>query len=203
MLRCFHFGEVVIIRELEEKIRREGTVLPGNILKVGDFLNQRIDVEFLGKIGDEVARLYGGEGITKVLTVEASGIAIGFACAQKLGTPMIFAKKHQSLNMTDDLYKASVYSYTHKKTYDIVVSKAYITEDDVVLIVDDFLANGAALLGMISLVEQSGAKLAGAAIAIEKGFQNGGDMIRSKGIRVESLAIVDSMTDDSITFREQ
>lgn len=192
---------MIRILELEAKILSEGQVFPGEILKVGSFLNQQIDVDFLMKMGEEIARLYKDSGVTKILTVEASGIAVAFAAAVKLQVPMVFAKKHQSLNLSPDLLKSSVFSFTHKKTYDIVVSREYISPDDVVLIVDDFLAKGNALIGLIELVEQAGAKVAGAAIAIEKGFQNGGEMIRKRGIRVESLAIIDSMTDDSITFR--
>lgn len=191
------------MKALEEKILREGQVFPGQILKVGSFLNQQIDVDFLNEMGEEINRLYKDAGVTKVLTVEASGIAVAFAAASKMGVPMVFAKKHQSLNLSPELLKSSVFSFTHKKTYDIVVSKEYINENDVILIVDDFLAKGNALIGLIDLVESAGAKVAGAAIAIEKGFQSGGELIRSRGIRVESLAIIDSMTDDSITFREQ
>lgn len=191
------------MKALEEKILKEGQVFPGEILKVGDFLNQQIDVQFLLEMGEEVNRLFKDAGVTKVLTVEASGIAVAFAVAAKMGVPMVFAKKHQSLNLAPELLKSSVFSFTHKKTYDIVVSKEYISSDDKVLIVDDFLAKGNALIGLIDLVEAAGAEVAGAAIAIEKGFQSGGEMIRRRGIRVESLAIIESMTDDSITFREQ
>lgn len=189
--------------ELEEKILKEGQVYPGGILKVGSFLNQQIDVAFLQKMGDEIGRLYKDAGVTKIITVESSGIAVAFAAAAALGVPMVFAKKHQSLNLSSDLLTASVFSYTHKRTYDIVVSREYINENDVVLIVDDFLAKGNALLGLIDMIKQAGAKCAGAAIAIEKGFQGGGDMIRGMGVRVESLAIVESMSDDSVTFRHQ
>jgi len=191
------------MRELEDKIIQDGQVLPGGILKVGGFLNQQIDVPFLMKMGEEIARLYKDSGVTKVLTVEASGIAIAVAAASSLGVPMVFAKKHKSINLSDSLYTAPVYSYTHKTTYEIAVSKEYISSDDVVLIVDDFLAKGNALIGLIKLVKEADAKVAGAAIAIEKGFQDGGDMVRKMGVRVESLAIVDSMNDDgTIVFRE-
>jgi len=189
------------VKALEEKILREGQVFPGGILKVGDFLNQQIDVAFLMEMGAEINRLYKDCGVTKILTVEASGIAVAFAAAAQMGVPMVFAKKHQSLNLSPDLLKSSVFSFTHKKTYDIVVSREYISPDDTILIIDDFLARGNALIGLIDLVESAGAKVAGAAIAIEKGFQPGGELIRSRGVRVESLAIIDSMTDDSITFR--
>lgn len=191
------------MRELEDKILHDGQVLPGGILKVGGFLNQQIDVPFLMKMGEEIARLYKDSGVTKVLTVEASGIAIAVAAASSLGVPMVFAKKHKSINLSDSLYTAPVYSYTHKTTYEIAVSKEYISSDDVILIVDDFLAKGNALIGLIKLVKEADAKVAGAAIAIEKGFQDGGDMVRKMGVRVESLAIVDSMNDDgTIVFRE-
>ncbi|MBR5140283.1 MAG: xanthine phosphoribosyltransferase [Clostridia bacterium] len=189
------------MRELEEKILKEGTVLPGEILKVGSFLNQQIDVAFLMRMGDEVARLYRGEEITKVLTIEASGIAFAFAIAERLGVPMAFAKKHSSANVSGEVYTARVHSYTHNRDNDIVISKEYLKSEDKVLIADDFLAVGGALGGLLSIVEQAKASLVGCAIAIEKGFQGGGDKLRAKGIRVESLAIIESMSDDSLTFR--
>jgi len=192
---------VIPIIELEEKILREGEVLPGGILKVGGFLNQQIDTAFTTKMGVEGARLYKDAGVTKVLTVEASGIALAFAVAQQLNVPMVFAKKYGAANISGDVYKSSVYSFTHKQTFDIVVSKSYISSDDVVLICDDFLAKGNALNGLIHIVEQSGAELAGACIAIEKSFQGGGDLLREEGIRVESLAIIESVEDDEIRFR--
>lgn len=192
---------MILILELEAKILKEGQVFPGEILKVGSFLNQQIDVDFLMKMGAEIAGLYKDSGVTKILTVEASGIAVAFAAAAQMHVPMVFAKKHQSLNLSPDLLRSSVFSFTHKTTYDIVVSREYISPEDTILIVDDFLAKGNALIGMIDLVEQAGAKIAGAAIAIEKGFQEGGDLIRNRGIRVESLAVIDSMTDNTITFR--
>ena len=187
---------MIPIIELEEKILREGEVLPGGILKVGGFLNQQIDTAFMTKMGVEGARLYKDAGVTKVLTVEASGIALAFAVAQQLNVPMVFAKKYGAANISGDVYKSSVYSFTHKQTFDIVVSKSYI-----VLICDDFLAKGNALNGLIHIVEQSGAELAGACIAIEKSFQGGGDLLREEGIRVESLAIIESVEDDEIRFR--
>lgn len=188
------------MKALEEKILKEGQVYPGNILKVGSFLNQQIDVPFMMEMGEEVKRLYKDAGVTKILTIESSGIAIAFAVASAMGLPMVFAKKNKSLNLSGDLLKSSVYSFTHQTTYNIVVSADYISKDDVILIVDDFLAKGNALVGLIDLVEQAGAKVAGAAIAIEKGFQDGGKMIRDRGVRVESLAIVKSMTEDSVEF---
>lgn len=190
------------MKALEDKILAEGEVLTGNVLKVGSFLNQQVDTDFMTLIAKEGARLYRDAGITKVLTLEASGIAVAFAVAQQLHVPMVYAKKYGSSNITNDVYKASVYSYTHKQTFDIVVSKKYLQPDDVILLVDDFLALGNALNGLIHIVEQSGANLAGALIAIEKGFQSGGDLLREEGVRVESLAIIDSMEDGKIVFRE-
>ena len=190
------------MKALEDKILAEGEVLTGNVLKVGSFLNQQVDTDFMTLIAKEGARLYKDAGITKVLTLEASGIAVAFAVAQQLHVPMVYAKKYGSSNITNDVYKASVYSYTHKQTFDIVVSKKYLQPDDVILLVDDFLALGNALNGLIHIVEQSGANLAGALIAIEKGFQSGGDLLREEGVRVESLAIIDSMEDGKIVFRE-
>jgi len=195
--------EVICIRALEDKILSEGLVLPGEILKVGSFLNQQIDTTLLMDMGSEIARLYKDSGITKVLTIESSGIAVAFAAGFKLGVPVVFAKKHASINLSDDVITSEVYSYTHQKTYTVVIGSEYLGPDDTVLIVDDFLAKGNAIKGLIEITNKAGAKLAGAAIAIEKGFQGGGDALRAQGIRVESLAIVDSMSDDSLTFRRQ
>ena len=192
---------MIPVKALEDKIVNEGEVFPGNILKVGSFLNQQIDTDFMTKMGEEGARLYKDAGVTKVLTVEASGIAIAFAVAQQLHVPMVFAKKYGATNVTGEFYKTSVYSYTHQKTFDIVVSKEFIKPDDVVLVCDDFLAKGNALNGLIHIVELAGASLAGALIAIEKGQQGGGDLLREEGIRVESLALIDSMEDGKIVFR--
>ena len=189
------------MKALEEKILREGTILPGNIVKVGSFLNQRLDVDFLMEMGREIARLFDGEQVNKVLTVEASGIALAVAAAAALHVPAVFAKKHASANLSGDMYSAEVYSYTHQKTYTIMVSRDYITADDRVLIVDDFLACGNAVKGLMQMVEEAGATLVGVSAAIEKGFQGGGDALREKGIHVESLAVIDSMDDNSITFR--
>lgn len=192
---------MVPVKALEDKIVNEGEVFPGNILKVGSFLNQQIDTDFMTKMGEEGARLYKDAGITKVLTVEASGIAVAFAVAQQLHVPMVFAKKYGATNVTGEFYKTSVYSYTHQKTFDIVVSKEFIKPDDVVLVCDDFLAKGNALNGLIHIVELAGASLAGALIAIEKCQQGGGDLLREEGIRVESLALIESMEDGKIVFR--
>ena len=189
------------MKELEEKILREGQVFDGGILKVGSFLNQQIDSDFMMKIGEEIARLFANENVTKVITVEASGIAIALAAGAALHVPAVFAKKHSTSNIRSEVYSTVVYSFTHEKHYNIVVSKEYLGSGDTVVIVDDFLARGNALVGLIDLVEQAGAKLAGCAVAIEKGFQGGGDELRKKGIRVEALALVDSMSTEEITFR--
>jgi len=191
------------VKALEEKILQEGTVLPGHILKVGSFLNQQLDVAFLMEMGREIARLFGDSGVTKVLTIEASGIAIAVAAAAALETPAVFAKKHKTGNVSGDVLTTTVHSYTHNTDYEIVVSREYISPTDRVLLVDDFLANGKALCGLAELVTQAGAETVGAAVAIEKGFQQGGDALRATGLRVESLAIVESMSDTSLTFRAQ
>lgn len=191
------------IRALEDRILKEGRVLPGEVLKVGSFLNQQIDTALLMDMGREIARLYGDAGVTKILTIESSGIAIAVAAGCAMGVPVVYAKKHASSNMSTDVYTSSVFSYTHQRTYDIAVAKEYLSENDTILIVDDFLAMGNALNGLIDIAGKAGAKVAGAAIEIEKGFQGGGDALRAKGFRVESLAIIDSMSDNSLTFREQ
>ncbi len=189
------------MKALEDKILLEGTVCPGNILKVGSFLNHRIDADFLMEMGAEIKSLFANEDINKIVTIEASGIAIAVAAAANMHVPVVFAKKHQSLNVTGDVYSSMVYSYTHTKTYPIVISREFLSADDKILIVDDFLAHGNAVNGLIDIAKQAGAEVKGVAIAIEKGFQNGGDELRATGLRVESLAIVDSMSDDSLTFR--
>lgn len=189
------------MKALEEKILREGKVLPGNVLKVGSFLNQQMDSDFIMEIGNEIARLYKEEGVTKVLTIESSGIALAVAAGIALHVPAVFAKKHKSANMSKEVYTAPVYSFTHGETYEIAVAKEYLSAGERILIVDDFLANGNAILGMKNLVEQAGATLVGCAIAIEKGFQGAGDKLRSEGLRVDSLALIDSMSDEGLTFR--
>ena len=186
---------------LEEKILKEGKVLPGNILKVGSFLNHQIDVDFIMETGREISRLFADEKITKILTIEASGIGIACLVAQYFNVPVIFAKKAQSLNLDGEMYTSKVESFTHKKVYDVILSKKFLGPEDHVLLIDDFLANGCALLGLIEIVQKSGATLEGAGIVIEKGFQEGGRIIRDMGVHLESLAIIDSMTDDSLTFR--
>ncbi|WP_177528717.1 xanthine phosphoribosyltransferase [uncultured Treponema sp.] len=187
---------------LENRIREDAEVLPGNILKVSNFLNHQIDVKLMDQMGEEFARLYKDTPVTKILTIESSGIAVAYSVAQKFGVPLVFAKKHKSSNVNEDVYSAKVWSFTHNQEYTVVVSKKYISPGDKILLVDDFLANGAALNGLIKIAEDAGAKVQGICIAIEKGFQNGGKELREKGYRVESLAIVDKMTDDGkIQFR--
>lgn len=178
---------------LKEKIVAEGEVYEGNILKVDCFLNHRIDIPFLKEVGREFHRLFKDEGINKILTIEASGIAIGAMVAQEFGCPLVFAKKTKTKNIAGDVYTSAVESFTHGTTYDIIVSKRFLDENDKVLIVDDFLAVGNALAGLIDLVKQSGAVLGGCGVVIEKGFQHGGDKLREQGYKVESLAIVESM----------
>lgn len=190
------------MKALENKILDEGTVLKGNILKVGSFLNHQLDVEFLMEMGDEIARIFADDGVTKIMTIESSGIAIAIAAAAAMKVPAVFAKKHKSSNVSGEVYSVSIHSYTHGNDYTAVVAKDYLSSDDTVLIVDDFLANGKALEGLIDIISQSGAALAGCSCAIEKGFQGGGDRLRQKGIKVESLAIVESMSGNSIEFRK-
>ena len=191
------------MKALEDKIIKEGKVLPGHILKVGGFLNHQIDVAFLMEMGKEIARLFKNQGVNKILTIETSGIPIAFAAATVMNVPMVFAKKHKSGNVSGNVYSTVVHSYTHGTDYTVIVSDEYLCEDDKVLIIDDFLANGKALVGLMDLVKQAGAETIGAAVAIEKGFQTGGDALRREGIRVESLAIIESMTDNEVIFRKQ
>lgn len=186
---------------LKERIIKDGIVKPGNVLKVDSFLNHQMDIPLINEIGKEFKRLYQDSPITKILTIEASGIGIACIAAQYFQVPVVFAKKAQSINLDGEMYCSKVESFTHKKVYDVILSKKFLSEEDHVLIIDDFLANGCALMGLIEIVESAGATLEGAGIVIEKGFQRGGDLIREKGVRVESLAIIDSMTDDSLTFR--
>ena len=187
---------------LEQKILCEGTVLEGNVLKVGSFLNQQLDVDFLVEMGKKIDRIYKNDGVTKLLTVEASGIAIAVAAGTVMHLPVVFAKKNKSSNVSGEVYKTVVHSYTHNKDYEIVVPKDYLTPADKIVIIDDFLANGAALEGLVSIVNQSGASLVGATCAIEKGFQGGGDRLREQGIRVESLAVIEKMSPAGIEFRK-
>ncbi len=187
---------------LEERILKDGKVYPGHILKVDGFLNHQIDVKLLNEMSDIFYEHFKDKGITKVLTIEASGIAIATIVAQRFGVPLVFAKKSKTKNIAGDVYTSKVESYTHGTVYDIIVSKGYLTRDDTILLVDDFLALGNALKGLIELTSQAGASLAGIAIAIEKGFQGGGDKLREDGYDLLSAAIVEEMNDDGkITFR--
>ena len=188
---------------LEERIARDGRVIGTEILKVDSFLNHQIEVQLLDEIGEELYRLFGDRNITKVLTIEASGIAIACSAARCFKVPVVFAKKARSLNIGKNTYTARVHSFTYDNDYDITLSQSYLSPDDTVLIVDDFLANGAALRGLLSITEQAGAKVGGIGICIEKGFQPGGEEMRAKGLPLESLAIIDSMSEDGITFRKQ
>lgn len=189
------------MKQMEEKILAEGKVLPGDILKVGSFLNQNIDVDLLGQMAAEIARLFDGCGVTKILTIEASGIAIAAAAGLAMGAPVLFAKKHRTSNVDGDVYLTKVHSFTHNEDYNVVVSRDYLLPTDRVLLVDDFLANGKALQGLMDLVNQAGAELVGAAIAIEKCFTGAGDKLRAEGVRVESLAAIEAMSEDEIVFR--
>lgn len=188
---------------LEDRILKDGKVFEGNVLKVDSFLNHQLDVKLLSEIGAELKRLYSDCDITKVLTIEASGIGVGCMVAQYFNCPVVFAKKSKTINIKSDVYTSKVESFTHQCTYDIIVSKDFLSKNDTVLIVDDFLAKGNALIGLIDIVNQSGANLAGCGIAIEKGYQGGGDILRNKGIRIESMAIIESMDDKTgeIVFR--
>ena len=188
-----------VMNFLEERILRDGIVKEGNVLKVDSFLNHQMDVALIDEIGKEFYRRFGDLGITKILTIEASGIAIAYAAARYFGTPFVFAKKSKSVNIDDDVYVAEVESFTHKCKNNVIVSKKFLSAGERVLIIDDFLANGCALEGLIAIVESAGAEVAGIGIAIEKGFQGGGDKIRKRGYRLESLAIVDSMDDKNKT----
>ena len=179
---------------LEDRIRKDGKIREGGVLKVDGFLNHQMDVELFQDMGREFLRLFGDCGVTKILTIEASGIGIACVAAQFFHCPVIFAKKNKTKNIAGDVYTSKVESFTHGKVYDIIVSKEYLRPEDRVLIIDDFLANGCALQGLIKLVRDAGATLVGAGIAVEKAFQPGGDMIRGMGVRVESLARVKSMS---------
>ncbi|MCI8318029.1 MAG: xanthine phosphoribosyltransferase [Lachnospiraceae bacterium] len=189
---------------LKDKIRKYGKVKEGNVLKVDSFLNHQMDVSLFREMGKEFKKRFAGEEINKILTIEASGIGIACLVAEELQVPVVFAKKTQTKNIAGDVYTSKVESYTHGRVYDIIVSKEFLGEGDKVLLIDDFLANGKALEGLCALVEASGAELVGAGIAIEKGFQVGGEILRSKGIHLESLAIVDGMDEKTgeIMFRE-
>lgn len=177
---------------IEQEIQKRGKVLPGNVLKVNSFLNHQLDPYLLNIMAGEWTKLFKNDNITKIVTIEASGIALAILTGLKLNVPVVFAKKSNSKNI-GDVYKSKIHSYTRDQDFDIQIEKQFIYKDDIVLIIDDFLANGSATLGMIDIINQAGAKLAGVGIAIEKGFQNGGEILRDKGERVESLAIISSM----------
>ena len=187
---------------LKERILKDGVVKPGNVLKVDSFLNHQMDIDLINEIGKEFRRRFPSDKITKILTIEASGIGIACIVAQYFNVPVVFAKKAQSINIDGDVYSTKIESFTHKRTYDVILSKKFLSKDDHVLILDDFLANGCALLGLIDIVQEAGATIEGAGIVIEKGMQDGGKKIREKGIHLESLAIVESMTDTELTFKE-
>ncbi len=188
---------------LKERIRRDGKIKAGNVLKVDSFLNHQMDVQLFAAIGREFKERFAGEQVNKILTIEASGIGIACVTAQSFGVPVVFAKKTQTKNIAGEVYTTQVESYTHGRVYDIIVSREFLGQGDKVLLIDDFLANGKALEGLARLVEDSDAELVGAGIVIEKGFQPGGEMLRAKGIRVESLAVVESMDEATgeIRFR--
>ena len=190
---------------LEERIVKDGVVKPGNVLKVDSFLNHQMDIALMEEIGKEFKRRFEGKNINKVLTIEASGIGIAAFVAREFGVPMVFAKKSKSINIDGQMLVAEVESFTHKNKNQVIVSKRFLTEDDHLLIIDDFLANGCALMGLIQIAGTAGATVEGLGIVIEKGFQNGGQVIRNLGYHLESLAIVDAMDAETgaITFRKQ
>ncbi len=189
---------------LKQRIRRDGRVMAGNVLKVDSFLNHQMDIALFGEIGKEFSRRFEGCGVNKILTIEASGIGIACIAAQYFdNAPVVFAKKNPTKNIAGEVYTSRVESFTHGRVYNVIVSRRFLGPEDRVLIIDDFLANGCALMGLIEIVRASGAQLAGAGIVVEKGFQEGGTMIRETGVRLESLAIVDSMSEtDGIVFRD-
>ena len=196
----FYFGGFEM-QLLEERILKDGKVFPGNVLKVDSFLNHQVDVELINEIGKEFYRLFKDCGVNKIFTIEASGIGIACITAQYFHVPVVFAKKTLGKNIAADVYSTPIKSFTHGKTYDVIVSQEFLNKDDRILIIDDFLAQGCALNGLIELIKSAGAQIVGAGIVIEKALQHGGDLIRSEGVRVESLARIESMTDDGkITF---
>lgn len=187
---------------LEQRLRQEGRILPGHIVKVDGFLNHRVDTAFLGQLADEFARLFDLTGVTKILTAEASGIALAAVCSYKYGIPMVFAKKAKSDNIEGGLYRSAVFSYTYHRPVTLICAREWLDANDTVLIIDDFLASGQAVRGLIDIVGQAGAKLRGIGIAVEKGFQHGGDTLRSDGYPIKSLAIIDNAGENGFTFRE-
>jgi xanthine phosphoribosyltransferase len=188
---------------LKERIIKDGKVRSGNVLKVDSFLNHQLDIELFGEIGREFKQRFADQTVTKILTIEASGIGIACITAQYFNVPVVFAKKNQTKNIAGDVYTSKVESFTHGRVYDIIVSKDFLKPEDKILVIDDFLANGAALIGLINLIKDAGATLVGAGIVIEKGFQEGGKLVRDSGVRVESLAIIESMDENTgIRFRD-
>ena len=191
------------MKALEQRIRKEGRILPGYIIKVDGFLNHQVDTLFLAQLADEFGRHFDVRRATKILTAEASGIALATICSYKFGIPMVFAKKAKSDNIEGGLYQSDIFSYTYKKKVTLICAKDWIRPDDKVLIVDDFMANGEAMRGLLDIVEQSGAELIGIGCAIEKGFQHGGDKLREAGYPLKSLAIIDQANENGFVFREQ
>lgn len=190
---------------LEERIQKDGLVKAGNVLKVDSFLNHQMDIALFNEMGKEFKRLFANAEVNKIMTIEASGIGIACVAAQYFGVPVVFAKKSQSVNIDGEVYSTEIESFTHKRVYNVIVSKKYLSPQDKVLIIDDFLANGCAMNGLLEIVAAAGASVAGIGIAIEKGFQQGGALLRSRGYHLESLAIVDAMNAETgeITFRAQ
>lgn len=196
----------ILLKLLEDRIVKDGIVKPGNVLKVDSFLNHQMDISLFNDLGKEFKRLFNDTPINKILTIEASGIGIACVAAQYFdNVPVVFAKKSQTVNIDGEVYSTKIESFTHKRVYDVILSKKYLSSKDHVLIIDDFLANGCALNGLLDIAQKAGATVEGVGIAVEKGFQRGGELIRQKGIRVESLAIIESMDADSgnIVFKEQ
>jgi xanthine phosphoribosyltransferase len=196
----------ILLKLLEDRILKDGIVKPGNVLKVDSFLNHQMDISLFNDMGKEFKRLFNDTPINKILTIEASGIGIACVAAQYFdNVPVVFAKKSQTVNIDGEVYSTKIESFTHKRVYDVILSKKYLSSKDHVLIIDDFLANGCALNGLLDIAQKAGATVEGVGIAVEKGFQRGGELIRQKGIRVESLAIIESMDADSgnIVFKEQ
>ena len=190
------------MQQLKERILREGRVLPANIIKVDGFLNHRVDTALMRDLADEFAKYFDVKNITMVLTAEASGIALATICAERYGVPMVFAKKAKSDNIEGGLYQSDIFSYTYKKKVTLLVSQDWITKDDKVLIIDDFMAKGYAMRGLIDIVNKAGAQLAGIGVAVEKGFQDGGDSLRREGYPIKSLSVIDSAENGVIRFRE-
>jgi len=188
---------------LQDRIRQEGKVLPGNIIKIDGFMNHRVDVKLMRELAKEFKRLFDLEGLTAVLTIEASGIPLATICADEFDVPMVFAKKAKSDNIEGGLYQSDIFSYTYKRHVKLIMASSWLGPQDKVLIVDDFLANGEALRGLVEIVEQSGAELIGMGVAVEKGFQLGGKKLRERGINLQSLAIIESADENGIVFREE